>query len=82
VTQQRPSQHQNHTPLTEAIQNTLYTSLQRSRTQTNCRATTELLARNPIVHQVDVARERMNLDSEAAYWAARIAELNRSHGMG
>jgi len=47
----------------------------------DCKTTTNLLARHPIVHQVDVAGERKNLDSELAYWAARVDELNRKYGM-
>jgi hypothetical protein len=31
---------------------------------------------------VDVAGERKNLDSELAYWAARVDELNRKYGIG
>jgi hypothetical protein len=50
--------------------------------ETDCKTTTDLLARHPIVHQVDVAGERKNLDSELAYWAARVDELNRKYGMG
>jgi len=50
--------------------------------ETDCKTTTDLLARHPIVHQVDVAGERKNLDSELAYWAARVDEFNRKYGMG
>jgi hypothetical protein len=31
---------------------------------------------------VDVASERKNLESELAYWAARVAEQNRKYGIG
>ena len=48
----------------------------------DCKTTTELLARHPIVHQLDVAGERKNLKSELNYWATRVAELNRQYGMG
>lgn len=48
----------------------------------DCKTTTELLARHPIVHKVNVAGERKNLVSEVAYWADFVAELNRKHGMG
>ena len=47
----------------------------------DCKTTTELLARHPIVHQVDVAGERKSLN-ESDYWVARVAELNREHGIG
>jgi hypothetical protein len=47
-----------------------------------CKTTTELLARHPIVHQEDVAGEKDNLGSESEYWAARVAELNRKYGIG
>ena len=50
--------------------------------ETDCKTTTDLLARHPIVHQVDVAGERKNLDSELTYWAARVKELNRKYGIG
>ena len=47
-----------------------------------CRTTTKLFTRHPIVHQEDVAREKENLESELKYWAARVAELNRKYGIG
>jgi hypothetical protein len=50
--------------------------------ETDCKTTTDLLARHPIVHRVDVAGERKNLDSELAYWASRVEELNRKYGIG
>jgi hypothetical protein len=48
----------------------------------DCKTTTELLAHHPIEHEVNVAGERQNLESELAYWAARVAELNRKYGIG
>ena len=48
----------------------------------DCKTTTELLARHPIVHKVNVAGERKNLVSEVAYWADLVAKLNREHGIG
>jgi hypothetical protein len=48
----------------------------------DCKTTTELLARHPIKHQVDVAGEKKNLQSELGYWATRVADLNIKHGMG
>jgi len=48
----------------------------------NCKTTTELLDCHPIVHEVNVAGERKNLESEPVYWAARVAELNRKYGIG
>ena len=43
----------------------------------DCETTTELLARHPIVHQVDVAGEGKAISGEDEYWATRVAELNR-----
>ena len=51
-------------------------------TERDCKTTTELLAHHPIEHEVNVAGERQNLESELAYWAARVAELNRKYGIG
>ena len=48
----------------------------------DCKTTTELLARHPIVHEVNVAGDRENLVSEVAYWADRVAELNSKYGLG
>jgi len=50
--------------------------------ESDCKTTTELLARHHIVHQMNVAGERQNLVSELAYWAARVDELNRKYGIG
>jgi len=44
--------------------------------------TTALLAHHPIEHEVNVASERENLESELAYWAARVTELNSKYGIG
>lgn len=47
-----------------------------------CKTTTELLASHTIKHQVDVAAERKNLQSETRYWTARISEVTRQFGIG
>jgi len=47
-----------------------------------CKTLSELLARHSIAVEVDVRAERKALDSERDYWARRVAELNRRHGIG
>ena len=47
----------------------------------DCKKTSDLLSRHPVVHEVDVARDRKNLNSEIAYWAGRVAGLNSKYGI-
>jgi hypothetical protein len=47
-----------------------------------CKTLSQLLARHPIVIEVDVRAERKPLDSECEYWAQRIGGLNRQNGIG
>jgi len=47
-----------------------------------CKTLSELLARHAVAIEVDVLAERKSLDSERDYWVRRVAELNRTHGIG
>jgi len=50
--------------------------------EADCKTTSELLARHPITHQVDVSGDGKSLAGEDEYWAARVAELNHEYGVG
>ena len=44
--------------------------------------TEQLLSRHRFVHQIDVKRERINLNKDPQYWMDRISEFNRQYGIG
>ena len=46
--------------------------------QPDCTTTRDLLARHPIVHQVDAESDRVNLN-DAVYWRARVVACNNRY---
>ena len=44
--------------------------------------TQQLLTGHRFVHQIDVKRERININKNPQYWVDRISECNRQYGIG